>query len=119
MGTNFADGDGNVTAYLSYRHADAVPSSDRDFGGCELYPTYATTSHGKTVVGSHCDGSANSNLFEPQTGPQAGNDFSVLGNNFVPFRHGGRPTRRPRSIRSPIFSCRAKTIAPMRRYSRI
>jgi len=23
MGTNFADGDGNVTGYLSYRHADA------------------------------------------------------------------------------------------------
>jgi outer membrane receptor protein involved in Fe transport len=92
MGTNFADGEGNVTGYLSYRHADAVPSSDYDFGGCELYPTYATTSHGKTVVGSHCDGSANSNLFEPQTGPQAGNDYSVLGNNFVPF---GTPGTNP------------------------
>ena len=89
MGTNFADGDGNVTAYMSYRHADAVPASAYDFGGCELYPTYATTSHGKTVVGSHCDGSANSNLFEPQTGPQAGNDYSVLGNNFVPFPTAG------------------------------
>jgi iron complex outermembrane recepter protein len=89
MGTNFADGEGNVTGYLSWRHADAVPSSDYDFGGCELYPTYATTSHGNTVVGSHCDGSANSNLFEPQTGPQAGNDFSVLGNKFVPFPTAG------------------------------
>jgi iron complex outermembrane recepter protein len=89
MGTNFADGAGNVTGYLSYRHADAVPSSDYDFGSCELYPTYATTSHGKTVVGSHCNGSANSNLFEPQTGPQAGNDYSVLGNNFVPFPTAG------------------------------
>ena len=89
MGTNFADGDGNVTGYLSWRHADAVPSSDYDFGGCELYPTTATTSHGNTVVGSHCDGSANSNLFEPQTGPQAGNDFSVLGNRFVPFPTAG------------------------------
>ncbi len=64
-------------------------ASAYDFGGCELYPTYATTSHGKTVVGSHCDGSANSNLFEPQTGPQAGNDYSVLGNNFVPFPTAG------------------------------
>jgi len=36
-GTNFADGDGNVTAFLSYRHADPVASSDRDFGGCELF----------------------------------------------------------------------------------
>ena len=92
IGTNFLDGEGNITGYLSYRHADAVPSSDYDFGGCELYPTYATTSHGKTVVGSHCDGSANSNLFEPQTGPQAGNDYSVLGNNFVPF---GTPGTNP------------------------
>ncbi len=89
MGTNFADGEGNITAYLSWRHADAVPSSDYDFGGCELYPTYATTSHGNTVVGSHCDGSANSNLFSPNTGPQAGNAFSVLGNSFVPFPTAG------------------------------
>jgi iron complex outermembrane recepter protein len=89
IGTNFADGEGNVTGYISYRHADAVPSSDYDFGGCELYPTYATTSHGNTVVGSHCDGSANSNLFSPGTGPQAGNAFSVLGNNFVSFPSAG------------------------------
>ena len=44
------------------------------------------------MVGSHCDGSANSNLFEPQTGPQAANDYSVLGNNFVPF---GTPGTKP------------------------
>jgi outer membrane receptor protein involved in Fe transport len=89
MGTNFADGAGNITGYVSYRHADAVPASEYDFGGCELYPRYATTSYGKTVVGSRCGGSANSNLFEPQTGPQAGNDYSVLGNSFVPFPTAG------------------------------
>jgi iron complex outermembrane recepter protein len=89
MGTNFADGDGNVTAYLSWRHADPVASSQRDYGGCELYPTYATTAHGNTVVGSQCGGSANSNLWQPNTGPQAGNDFSVLGNTFVPFPTAG------------------------------
>ena len=38
MGTNFADGKGNVTAYLSYRHADPVASSQRDFGACQLDP---------------------------------------------------------------------------------
>jgi iron complex outermembrane receptor protein len=89
MGSNFMDGDGNVTAFLSYRHADPVASSNRDFGGCELYPTYATTAYGKTVVGSHCNGSGNSNLFAPNTGPQAGNAFSVLGNSFVPFPTAG------------------------------
>jgi len=88
MGTNFADGEGNITTYLSYRHADPVASSNRDFGGCELYPTYSTSGP-KTVVGSHCGGSANSNLFAPNTGPQAGNAFSVLGNSFVPFPNAG------------------------------
>jgi iron complex outermembrane recepter protein len=89
MGQNFADGDGNVTGYLSYRHADPVASSDRDFGGCELYPTYGTTAAGKTVIGSHCNGSGNSNLFAPNTGPNAGNAYSVLGSSFVPFPTAG------------------------------
>jgi len=89
MGTNFADGDGNVTAYLSWRHADPVASSQRDYGGCELYPTFGTGALSSTVVGSHCDGSANSNLWSPNTGPQAGNAYSVLGNQFVPFPTAG------------------------------
>jgi outer membrane receptor protein involved in Fe transport len=89
MGQNFADGDGNVTGFLSYRHADPVASSDRDFGGCELYPTYGTTAAGKTVIGSHCGGSGNSNLFAPNTGPNAGNAYSVLGSSFVPFPTAG------------------------------
>ena len=38
MGTNFADGKGNVTAYLSYRHADPIQSSQRDYGACQLDP---------------------------------------------------------------------------------
>ena len=37
-GTNFADGKGNITAYFSYRHADPVSSSDRDFGACQISP---------------------------------------------------------------------------------
>jgi outer membrane receptor protein involved in Fe transport len=82
MGTNFADGEGNVTAYLSWRHADPVASSQRDYGGCELYPTFGTGAQSTTVVGSHCDGSANSNLFGPNTGPGAGNLYSVVGNTF-------------------------------------
>jgi iron complex outermembrane recepter protein len=88
MGTNFADGEGNVTAYLAYRHADPVYSSQRDYGGCELYPTFGTGALSTTVVGSHCDGSANSNLFSPATGPQAGNAYSVYGNSFIPFGNG-------------------------------
>jgi outer membrane receptor protein involved in Fe transport len=101
MGTNFADGEGNITAYMSYRHADPVASSNRDFGGCELYPTYATTSYGKTVVGSHCSGSINSNYFTPNTGPQAGNAFAVSGNSFVPY--GTVPTTPPARFNSQPY----------------
>ena len=63
MGTNFADGKGNITAFLSYRHADPVPSSDRDFGGCQLEPT--TDPITGFVTGITCGGSSNSNFFRP------------------------------------------------------
>ena len=90
MGSNFADGDGNVTGYMSYRHADPVASSNRDFGGCELYPVYDTTNPlGNVVTGSRCGGSGNSNRFTPNTGPGAGNTYSVLGNAFVPYPTAG------------------------------
>ena len=81
MGTNFADGDGNVTAYLSYRHADPVSSSQRDFGACQLVPTYGG---GGNVNGVTCGGSTNSNWFEPTTGPNAGTAYGVYGHSFVP-----------------------------------
>jgi iron complex outermembrane receptor protein len=101
MGTNFADGEGNVTGYISYRHADPVPSSNRDFGGCELYPIYANTAHGNTVVGSQCGGSSNSNVFTPNSGPQSGNSFSVSGNSFVPY--GSVPTTPPAAFNSQPY----------------
>jgi iron complex outermembrane receptor protein len=81
MGTNFADGKGNVTAFLGYRHADPVTSSQRDFGSCQLFPT--TDANGN-VTGLTCGGSSNSNWFQPTSGPNAGKVFSVFGNSFVP-----------------------------------
>src|ERR1700730_17890511 len=56
MGTNFADGKGNVTAFLSYRHADPVTSSQRDFGACQLFPTSDANGN---VNGLSCGGSSN------------------------------------------------------------
>jgi iron complex outermembrane receptor protein len=82
MGTNFADGKGNITAFLSYRHQDPLPSSDRDFSNCALDPTFA--SKGGPVNGVACGGSANSNFFAPQTGPNALTAYSVNGTSFVP-----------------------------------
>src|ERR1700735_1018486 len=68
MGTNFADGNGNITGYLAYRHADPVPSSDYDFGACELYPTFGSGALANTVVGSTCGGSDNSKKFTSTNG---------------------------------------------------
>ena len=94
MGTNFADGKGNVTAYLSYRHADPVASSQRDYGSCQLFPTNDPVTG--NVNGVTCDGSSNSNWFQPTGGfktstgfipPAAGagsNVYSTSGSSWVP-----------------------------------
>jgi len=86
MGTNFADGAGNITAYLSYRHADPVYSSARDFGSCELLPNF---NNNGTINSVSCAGSSNSNYFKPVTGPNAGTEYSVGPNGFVPYGTAG------------------------------
>jgi outer membrane receptor protein involved in Fe transport len=82
MGTNFADGMGNVTAFLSFRHADPLKSNQRDYGACQLNPIQDAHNN---VVGLACGGSSNSNFFKPVTGPDAGTAYSVYGNSFVPW----------------------------------
>jgi iron complex outermembrane recepter protein len=82
MGGNFADGKGNVTAFLSYRHTDPVMSNQRDYGACQLSPVQDAHNN---VVGVACGGSSNSNFFKPVTGPDAGTAYSVYGHNFVPW----------------------------------
>ena len=98
MGTNFADGRGNVTAFLSYRHADPVPSSQRDFGACQLFPVQDAKFN---VTGLACGGSSNSNFFEPVTGPNKGVAYSVSGTSFVP--NGSVATTPPASFNSQPF----------------
>ncbi len=80
FGANAPDGKGNVTGYFEYRNAAPVTMAARDWSACQLV---------KTAGGNRCTGSPNSNLWEPQTGPQAGNDFSVVGTNFAPFPAAG------------------------------
>jgi iron complex outermembrane recepter protein len=82
MGTNFADGKGNVTAYLSYRHAEPIESSRRDYGACQLNPIQDANHN---VIGAACGGSSNSNYFKPVTGPDAGTAYGVYGHSFVPW----------------------------------
>ena len=78
-GTNFADGNGNITGYFSYHRAQPVASSNRDFGACQLAYDPDTDS-------PFCFGSSNSNLFQllPPGGAAAGPKYSVQGNQFVP-----------------------------------
>ena len=85
MGTNFADNNGNVTAYLSYRHADPVAASQRDFGACQLFPTFAANGNVSGVV---CDGSSNSNWFEPTAGPQCAQRLQRVRPQLRPQRFG-------------------------------
>lgn len=82
FGTNFAEGKGNITAFLSYLHMDPVSSADRDFAQCQLVETNDAAGN---VNGSACSGSSNSNRFTPHTGPFATKEFGVLGNSFVPW----------------------------------
>jgi iron complex outermembrane recepter protein len=46
LGGNFADGKGNVTAYVGYRRIDALTQAERDFSRCSL-----DTAGGKVVCG--------------------------------------------------------------------
>ena len=98
MGTNFADGKGNITAFLSFRHQDPVVSAQRDFGSCQLFPTNDANGN---VNGIACGGSSNSNYFRPVTGPNAGHAFSVFGTSFVPFRSAA--TTPPASFNSQQY----------------
>ncbi len=99
MGTNFADGKGNVTAYFSYRHADPVLSSQRDFGGCQLNPV---TDANNNVTSLACGGSSNSNWFQPLTGPSANTIYSVHGAGFIE-QGGGVVTSPPSSFNSQPY----------------
>jgi len=101
MGTNFADGKGNITAYLSYRHADPVESSQRDYGACQLGVPFPPTDANGNIIGTACGGSSNSNWFQPTAGPSAGNVYSVYGHSFVP--RGSVATTPPADYNSQAF----------------
>ncbi len=98
MGTDFADGAGNVTAWLAYYHQDPVSSGQRDFGQCQLA---ANSNNGTTIDSAVCSGSSNSNFFNPLSGPNANTVFSVLGNTFVP--RGSADTNPPASFNSQPY----------------
>ncbi len=96
LGTNFADGKGNVTAYFGYLQSDPVYSGDRDFGSCQLEGINPVDPNGP-ITGTDCTGSGNSNRFTPlgttvngvftaAKGPQ----LAVVGNQLLPWPADGQ-----------------------------
>jgi len=83
FGANAPDGRGNVTGYFEFRNADPVLEGNRDFSGC------AITRSGAGNGGAGCSGSANSNLWEPITGPNDTGAYSVVGHQLLPFPQAG------------------------------
>jgi outer membrane receptor protein involved in Fe transport len=81
LGTNVADGRGNVTAYLNYRQADPIRQGARDFSACQLHVAIANG-----IASPACAGTANSNLF---TVAATNQDYTVVGNQFLPWPQAG------------------------------
>jgi iron complex outermembrane recepter protein len=96
LGSNFADGKGNATVFVSYRNIDPLLQSERDYSACAL---------GSNAAGFLCAGSSTS--FPGRFFTQDGGDLTVadaLGNtraftandiyNYGPLNYYQRPDER-------------------------
>jgi len=90
MGTNIADGAGNITAYLTYHNQAPVAENRTDYGTCLLVENGLLS--GGPLNNFACLGSSNSNKFT--IGPNA---YSVVGHDFLPFPQPG-------SVPPPAFN---------------
>jgi len=90
LGTNFADGNGNVTGYFVYHDQQPVEAAARDFSACQLYSTPQFTGVGP-FTGVDCYGSSNSNRFTPANPlvPGFNKHYSVVGTSFLPWPQAG------------------------------
>jgi iron complex outermembrane receptor protein len=90
MGTNLADGAGNITGYFVYHDQQPVTASARDFSACQLYSTPQFTGVGP-FAGLDCYGSSNSNRFTPRTpgAPGENTRYTVVGNQFLTWPQTG------------------------------
>jgi len=89
MGTNFAEGSGNVTGYFVYHDQQPIAGSARDFSDCQLVSNGDIAA--PTYTGVECLGSSNSNRFTPETAGVAGfgTRYTVVGNQLLPWPQGG------------------------------
>jgi iron complex outermembrane receptor protein len=86
-GTNFDEGEGNLTGYFIYHNQDAVPGAARDFSACQAVSTNGLTGV-PTQAGITCVGSHDSNRFVTNAGAGPGY-YSVVGQQFVPYPAAG------------------------------
>lgn len=84
LGTNTADGRGNVTLYANYEKREAVTQDNRAFSACTIGNSTSSTSFG----GAGCVGSANFRLF----GGPGGFAFQEEDGTIVPFAGGPAQT---------------------------
>jgi iron complex outermembrane receptor protein len=89
MGTNFAEGNGNITGYFVYHDQQPIAASARDFSDCQLASNGDIAS--PSYTGVECLGSSNSNRFTPENplAPGYNTRYSVVGNQLLPWPQAG------------------------------
>ena len=88
IGTNFAEGAGNVTGFFVYHDQAPVSGANRDFSDCQLISNGLI--YKPVTDGVECLGSENSNYFSPRApSANAGNVFTVVGNQLLPWPQNG------------------------------
>ena len=105
-GTNFNEGEGNITGYFIYHDQDAVPGAARDFSNCLAASTNALTGE-PTQAGFTCIGSSDSNKFVTNAGGAPATIQSLASSSFpTPPRD---LCRRPISVPQPMSTPSGKT----------
>ena len=88
LGTNTADGRGNVTVYASYEKRNAVTQNNRSFSACTIGESGSSTSFG----GAGCVGSSNFRRFADFFTDFGDDAFQLEDGTLVPFAGGPSQT---------------------------
>ncbi|NBS23323.1 MAG: TonB-dependent receptor [Altererythrobacter sp.] len=88
LGTNTADGRGNVTVYASYEKRNAVTQNNRSFSACTIGESGSSTSFG----GAGCVGSSNFRRFADFFTDFGDDAFQLEDGTIVPFAGGPSQT---------------------------
>lgn len=96
IGANAPDGKGNVTAYLGYRHIDAVTQAGYDYSGCSLAESgkgYACSGSGTTTSARFIT-SAGDTYLDPKTNALRAYNSATDAYNYAPANYYQRPDTR-------------------------